>query len=175
MRFEYDDGGRKAAGYKGSAGDCVTRAIAIATGRPYQEVYDELARRVGEFGKGRSRRAKHARRGGATPRNGVHREVYEPYLKSLGWVWVGTMKIGQGCKVHLADGELPAGRLVVSVSKHLTCVIDGVIRDTHDPQREWSEIVPDVGQELKAGEYRNANGVVKPSAGRCVYGYYYKP
>jgi len=43
---------------------------------------------------------------------------------------VPTMAIGSGCKVHLADGELPPGRLVVSVSKHYTAVTDGVIHDT---------------------------------------------
>ena len=31
MRFVYDDGGRKAAGYKGDTSDCTVRAIAIAT------------------------------------------------------------------------------------------------------------------------------------------------
>ena len=36
------DGGRKAAGFKGKAGDCATRAIAIATGHEYRQVYDRL-------------------------------------------------------------------------------------------------------------------------------------
>jgi hypothetical protein len=42
MEFVYDDGGRAAAGFKGSTGDCVVRAIAIASGKPYREVYDAL-------------------------------------------------------------------------------------------------------------------------------------
>ena len=42
MTWQYDDGGREAAGYKGTTGDCVTRAIAIACELPYQEVYDAL-------------------------------------------------------------------------------------------------------------------------------------
>ena len=49
--YIYDDGGRAAAGFKGTTGDCVTRAIAIATGKPYREVYDalnELAKRSEE-------------------------------------------------------------------------------------------------------------------------------
>jgi len=33
MRHVYNDGGRKACGYKGDAGDCVARAIAIACRR----------------------------------------------------------------------------------------------------------------------------------------------
>jgi hypothetical protein len=83
--FVLDDGGRAAAGYKGTAGDCVCRAIAIVTGQPYQQVYDALN--------------------------------------------------------ELGSRE----RLIVSVSKHLTAVIDGMIYDTHDPSRGGS---------------------------RCVYGYY---
>jgi len=42
VNFVCHDGGRAAAGYKGSTGDCVTRSIAIATGQPYLEVYDAL-------------------------------------------------------------------------------------------------------------------------------------
>jgi hypothetical protein len=37
MKFQFSDGGRVAAGYKGSAGDCVVRSVAIATGLPYQQ------------------------------------------------------------------------------------------------------------------------------------------
>jgi hypothetical protein len=31
MNWVYDDGGRKAAGFRGKAGDCMTLSIAIAT------------------------------------------------------------------------------------------------------------------------------------------------
>src|SRR5262249_59167726 len=47
-RWVKDDGGRKnsgiarSAGRKDAVGDCVTRAIAIATGTPYREVHDAL-------------------------------------------------------------------------------------------------------------------------------------
>ena len=37
MEFKNDDGGRVAAGFEGKTGDCVTRAIAIATGRDYRD------------------------------------------------------------------------------------------------------------------------------------------
>ena len=42
--FNYNDGGRSIAGYKGKTGDCVCRAIAIATGKPYQEIYESLSK-----------------------------------------------------------------------------------------------------------------------------------
>jgi hypothetical protein len=40
--FRQDDGGRALAGYKGKTSHWVTRAIAIVTGKPYQEVYAAL-------------------------------------------------------------------------------------------------------------------------------------
>jgi len=47
----------------------------------------------------------------------------------------------------LRADELPQGKLIVRLSKHLTAMIDGVIQDTHDPSRGGK---------------------------RCVYGYYTK-
>jgi hypothetical protein len=141
----YNDGGRAAAGFQGEAGDCVTRAIAIATKLPYQQVYDELRRRTAVFARGRSRAAKRAARGsgrsGTTPRNGVFKDAYRPWLIELGWAWTPTMAIGQGCKVHLRAAELPSGCLLVCVSHHLVAVIDGVIHDTHDCSRDGTRCV----------------------------------
>ena len=51
------------------------------------------------------------------------------------------MKIGSGCRVHLRERELPSGRLIVSVSRHMVAVIDGVIHDTHDPSRGGTRCV----------------------------------
>jgi len=51
------------------------------------------------------------------------------------------MRIGQGCTVHLRAEELPGGRLVVRVTRHLCAVVDGVIHDTHDPSRKGTRCV----------------------------------
>ena len=40
--FQFNDGGREAAGFKGGAGDCVVRSIAIAAKLPYLQVYEDL-------------------------------------------------------------------------------------------------------------------------------------
>lgn len=134
MPFVHDDGGRAAAGYKGMTSDCVTRSIAIAAEMDYQSVYDALnAEASRERPRGRKKRS--------TARTGVHKATIRRYLDSLGWSWVPTMQIGSGATVHLRPGELPAGRLVVSVSKHLCAVIDGVIHDTSDPSREGMRCV----------------------------------
>lgn len=148
MKFEYNDGGRAAAGFKGKTGDCVTRAIAIAAQRPYQEIYDALGEGCRNENKSKKRSA----------RSGVHtsRKWFKDYMKKLGFEWTPCMTIGSGCRVHLTDGELPMGRLVVSVSRHFTAVIDGVIHDTFNPERN---VVILVGDKTRIAK-------------RCVYGYY---
>jgi hypothetical protein len=152
MEHVHNDGGRKAAGFKGSAGDCVTRAIAVAVELPYLEVYEELRERQKHIrDTKRSRVAKKLaeRSAGTSARNGVFKAAYHPYiLNELGWVWTPAMGIGTGCRVHLRDDELHGGRLIVQVSKHLCAVIDGVLHDNHDCSREGT---------------------------RCVYGYYQPP
>lgn len=69
-------------------------------------------------------------------------------MHSLGFEWIPTMKIGQGCKVHLRADELPMGRIIVLVSKHYCAVIDRVVHDTCLEDRDGT---------------------------RCVYGYWRKP
>jgi|AGTN01.1.fsa_nt_gi hypothetical protein len=93
MPWVFDDGGRGAAGFKGSASDCVTRSIAIATGLPYREVYDALNELAA---------TERPRRGSrSSSRTGVKKQTYRHFLESLGWVWHPTMTIGRGCKVRL--------------------------------------------------------------------------
>jgi hypothetical protein len=132
--FVYADGGRADTGRRGSGGDCVTRAIAIASGQDYQQVFDGLRLAV---------ERERPRRGGkrSTVSNGVKGPTLRRYMASLGWEWTPTMQIGSGCKVHLRADELPSGRLVVQVSGHVCAVIDGVVHDTHDPSRGGTRCV----------------------------------
>ena len=135
MTFVYDDGGRKAAGYKGSADDCATRAVAIATGKPYQEVYDA----INDIAK--TERTSKRKKGKSNARTGVYTATFRRYMDSIGWTWVPTMSIGSGCKVHVKADELPTGRLILNVSKHFTTMIDGVLHDTHDCSRNGTRCV----------------------------------
>lgn len=173
MKHVYNDGGRAAAGFTGKAGDCVTRAIAIATGLPYQAVYDRLA--AGNATQRHTSKTK-GKKGRRSASNGIYtkRKWFNDYMLSLGFEWVSTMGIGTGCTVHLKDGELPMGRLVVSVSRHMCAVIDGVIHDTHDPNDRGGTIYPPsyTGNVPKGAVWlENGNGwLYKPD--RCVYGYY---
>lgn len=138
MRFEYNDGGRADSGRKGLTGDCVCRAIAIASNKPYDSVYAILA--AGNATQRKSNKRQTASHGIST-----NRKWFKDYMISMGFMWTPTMAIGQGCTIHLRESELPKGKLVVMLSKHCCAVIDGVINDIYDPQRDGS---------------------------RCVYGYY---
>lgn len=134
MKWHRNDGGREAAGYRGEANDCVTRAIAIATERPYQEIYD----RINELAKHERPRGQKKR---SNARTGAHRVTYQRLLDEMGWVWTPTMQIGSGCTVHLKSNELPTGRLVVRCSKHVVAVIDGALHDNHDSSRNGTRCV----------------------------------
>jgi len=141
MKFVYSDGGRSQYYKADNVGDCVCRAICNATGKDYKEVYKtlEAMSKAEAAAKGRKNRS--------SARNGMYKSIRKEYLEKLGWVWHPTMQFGSGCKVHLRADELPKGTLIVSVSKHLTCVKDGVLYDTYDCSRDGT---------------------------RCVYGYYTK-
>lgn len=144
IAFVKNDGGRHGAGYKGQAGDCVTRAIAIAADLPYRTVYERLA-----AGAASQRASKHTGKQPKSARNGIYtkRQWFKNYMAELGFVFVATMHIGSGCKVHLRADELPKGRIIVALSSHYAAVIDGVLHDTYDCSRDGT---------------------------RCVYGYWIK-
>ena len=137
--YVYNDGGRADAGRKGHTGDCVTRAIAIAAGLPYQEVYDRMAE--GNATQRRSKHDKSKRSRTASHGIAVKRKWFKDYMAELGFEWHPTMQIGSGCKVHLKSDELPKGRIVVTLSRHYAAVIDGVLNDIQDCSREGTRCV----------------------------------
>jgi hypothetical protein len=115
----------------------------VAAGLSYREVYDGINLMA------RDERPRGDRRR-SDARIGVHKATLDRFLAARGWSWAPTMAIGSGCQIHLCPEELPPGRLIVRVSKHITAVIDGVIRDTHDPSRNGTRCVygfwyPEVG------------------------------
>ena len=148
LDYKYNDGGREDAGYKGDAGDCVTRAISIVADLPYQKVYDDLTNLTRHVRLTSNKKwTYNASPKDDSARTGIRKDIKKEYLLNLGFKWIPTMFIGQGCKVHLRQGELPMGKLIVAVSKHSVAVIDGVIHDTYDCSRDGT---------------------------RCVYGYFQK-
>lgn len=133
MRWIYNDGGRSKY-FKGTTGDCVTRAISIATGMDYKETYELINKYAKE------EQIDNINVGNA--RTGITKKLTDKILADLGWEWIPKMYFGKGCTCHLKDGEVPKkGTYLVRVSKHLTAVVDGVIYDTYDPSRNGTRCV----------------------------------
>jgi hypothetical protein len=117
MNFIYNDGGRADAGFKGKAGDCVVRAIAIATGEKYKNVYNMVASANKDFGFAKS------------ARNGIHKSVSADVLKKLGFQWYSAPKfIGRKARPF----DMPRGVVIAKQAHHLVAVINGVPYDTFD-------------------------------------------
>ena len=116
MKHQYNDGGRKAAGFKGTAGDCGARAMAIALGLDYSAVYKELAQANADNGRAKS------------ARNGVMKDVYTEVLKRYGWVWMKAPQFS-GRKARCSD---LTGVVIAKQARHFVAVIDGVAHDAWD-------------------------------------------
>ena len=131
--YEFDDGGRVAAGYKGSTGDCVTRALAILTEHPYKECYQALADAHGET---KQRRGKN--KGKKQPRsaaNGVSKTAYAKVFKEFGLIRVPWKK---GERPTYTTAFFEYGNCIVSTARHVCCLRDGDLRDTFDGRTyEW--------------------------------------
>ena len=142
LGFQYNSGGREKYFQKERVGDCVCRAIAIANDMDYLEVY----KMINEYSK--KEHITKRKKGKSSARNGVYKDTTSKILEELGWKWVACMQIGKGCQVHLRANEIPMNKtIIVRLSRHLSCVKNGVINDTYDCSR---------------------NGT------RCIYGYWYK-
>jgi len=146
IKVIYNDGGRSKYFNKKNVGDCVARAIAIASNKDYKEVHQVLAEgNARQKVTLRMRRSKKsmikANKVTADLGISIKRKWFKDYMKSLGFTWTPTMFVGSGCKVHLRERELPKGRIICQVSKHFVAVIDGVIHDTYDCSRNGTRCV----------------------------------
>lgn len=125
MEFVWNDGGRAACGFVGSTGDCVTRAIAIATGKVYRDVYDSLSDLSEQ-----------------TARHGVYQDEIDAYLRREGW---------SQAKARMIDPDaIPSGVLILQFdpssqsrkrTRHLACVIDHTLHDTWNPFEDSEYVV----------------------------------
>jgi hypothetical protein len=117
MEYKFNDGGRQAAGFKGTANDCVARAMAIALGLDYSAVYKELAQANANSGRAKS------------ARNGVMKSTYTEVIKRYGFVWMKAPQFA-GRKARCSD--MPKGSVIAMQAHHLVAVIDGVANDTQN-------------------------------------------
>ena len=116
MKFIKDHGGRdkytRCRFKKDNTNDCVIRAIAIATGREYRIVRDDLFELAKDMW--------------VMPND---KECYEAHLTRLGWVKHSPLKKGMR-KVKVRDFPVKTGAVIISTCNHLTTIVDGNIHDT---------------------------------------------
>lgn len=131
MKFIYDDGGREQSilqghgdsiGFQKNVGDCVCRAIAIATETSYEIVYSGLIAFVN-----RSRRK-------CGVDDGLYDAVIEPYMQRHAPTWKRTKTrfFGRPCPILCAEDLPKVDRLIVMTRNHCVAVIGGVLHDTFD-------------------------------------------
>jgi hypothetical protein len=100
---------------KDRIGDCVFRAIALATETDYKEVFQELFRIGLELGN--------------MPNS---KQVYEHYLTSKGWVR-NSPKTNKRKKYTLNAVPIePNKNYIFKQANHLVAVVDGVVKDSWD-------------------------------------------
>ena len=160
--FERTDGGRAEAGYRGRAGDCVTRAIALATragaptGDDYRAVYQVVARAELDAGGKRS------------ARNGVRKKATAAAMRELGFERVGlTARANGGRWLTLTEvWERFGGRaraMVIQTTGHVAAIVDGRLMDATDIRTYlWEDEFGDV----ETRERKTATVWLAPEAAR---------
>lgn len=116
--YQFNDGGRAAAGYKGKSGDCGVRAMSIACEMDYKAAR-KLLKEYSARGK----------LGSKAIASGIYKEDMDAALRSIGWAWVSAPKF-EGRKARYAD--LPKGRHIAQMARHYAAVVDGVLLDSWD-------------------------------------------
>lgn len=118
--FIKDDGGR-AKYYKGRAGDCVCRAIAIVTEIDYKEVYDMIREETGQ-----------------NPGRGINmrQDRFRRLMHRLGF------QQGVISGAHFCKGELPEDKKIICIDNHhAIAVVNGEVRDSFDSRYDkWKRL-----------------------------------
>ena len=103
------------------AGDCVIRALCLATGKTWEQTYTELFNIAMNL-----------------KTVAIGDETYKEFLKQNGFIHCGGWRAERGCK-RLTAGEMAkraTGIVVLTVSNHMTVVIDNKIHDIWDCSRK---------------------------------------
>ena len=136
LEYIEDDGGRSAAGFKGRTGDCLTRAISIATGESYRKVYDAVGEQMKKHGYARSGNA-YAQSGKAAAavrakgRSRRPRTIQDDVLRLFGFAKVDAKKPNGTCYTY-EQAHRRYGTCIVTTTKHYATLKNGALRDTFD-------------------------------------------
>lgn len=127
VAYIFNDGGRAEAGFKGKTGDCVTRAVAIATGKPYKEVYEFLAENNAK--QRITKRSPKTSAGVKTARNGINtkRKWFKDWMVGQGYKWVAVASIGT---TGILPRDVKHKHCIAKQRRHYVAILDGVVHDT---------------------------------------------
>lgn len=131
MTYKYNDGGRAASGRRGRAGDCVCRALCIATGIDYAVMYKRLAE--GNASQRQTAGMHKTGKGVRTASHGIYtkRQWFKDLMAELGFRWVPL--VGFGEQAHTLNEFTRFEPVVIlKLRRHYAAMIDGVINDTFD-------------------------------------------
>ena len=117
MKFQYTDGGRSLAGYTGKTGDCVVRALTLATGSSYMNMY--------QFVNSTSKAFESHRRAKSSNVHGVYESSVRGIMKVMKFKWTAK-RVGAMLKIPTK------GSYIVSIQGHVCAVVNGIILDTHN-------------------------------------------
>jgi len=117
MKFQYTDGGRSLAGYSGKTGDCVVRALTLATGSSYMNMY--------QFVNATSKAFESHRRVKSNNVHGVYESSVRGIMRVMKFKWTAK-RVGAMLKVPTK------GSYIVSIQGHVCAVVNGIILDTHN-------------------------------------------
>lgn len=134
--------------------DCATRAIAIAHYITCHNFTDEIAYRLalahltmhimrerGRTGKVKGGVVRNGRVYSHPTFGGVFKPTFDKAMAALGWTWVSCGSVGKPSRVKITPEDLPAGAVILRLSRHYSVAIDGIAFDTHDPTRDGKRMV----------------------------------
>jgi hypothetical protein len=125
LEYSYNDGGRSKY-FKGNAGDCVVRALAIWSGENYKELYNSLRGFIKKLKSSGIKTKSH-------PRNGINPKILKLFLKEKGFKYSYVKELKQ-------INMLGNGNFLLNLDGHIVTVKNGILYDTWDSreQSKWS-------------------------------------
>jgi hypothetical protein len=123
FRFKQDDGGRAQSRRPRQKNDCTVRALAVTLGIEYDFAYEVLA----SFGR---------KSGAGFPFKTHAAAIFANCSADATWTAFQAVKGERRLTLPAFCARYPAGRYIVSMAKHITVVVDGVVHDDFQPGEE---------------------------------------
>ena len=148
--YTFNDGGRADAGYRGKTGDCMVRAIAILTKRPYKNVYTQMAELNAAYGLPKTGNASLANRHVPKGKGRGRKFSTEVCFMAFG---LSKVKQTVGERLTYTEAYARYGDCIVRTRKHVCAIKDGKVQDIFDGRvYEWPALVEFDGEVGTVGE-----------------------